>query len=79
MSDLKFEVGKLYKTRGGEVRRVVCVDAPGEHPVVSVRVSVNSSPYPIAMHLSDGRLSGCEGSDAEMWLFDSWSKFYHDD
>lgn len=33
---MKFEVGKLYRTRSGEIRRVVCVDAPGEWPIISV-------------------------------------------
>jgi hypothetical protein len=33
---MKFEVGKLYKTRGGEVRRVIVLGLPGTHPVMSI-------------------------------------------
>jgi hypothetical protein len=32
----KFEVGKWYKRGNGDLIRVVCVDAPGDYPVIGV-------------------------------------------
>ena len=42
----------LYKTREGQIRRVICVDAPGDFPVISV--GVNKIDGPIG-HDSRGR------------------------
>lgn len=33
-TETKFEVGKYYKRGDGELVRVVCVDAPGDYPVI---------------------------------------------
>lgn len=33
---MKFERDKVYKTRDGKERRVVCVDAPGRWPIISI-------------------------------------------
>lgn len=33
-TETKFEVGKWYKRGNGELIRVVCVDAPGDFPVI---------------------------------------------
>ena len=36
---MKIELGKTYKTRSGNsTYKVVCVDAPGEHPVIAYDV-----------------------------------------
>lgn len=37
-TETKFVVGKWYKRGNGERIRVVCVDAPGEYPVIGHRV-----------------------------------------
>lgn len=36
MTELKFEVGKLYRTRDGDIRRVVFIAAPGHFPIISI-------------------------------------------
>lgn len=58
-SKLTFKVGGLYRTRGGEIRRVVCVDAPGQWPVISVPLKSNHALREIVTHLEDGREFEC--------------------
>jgi len=33
-TETKFEVGKWYKYGSGDLIRVVCVDAPGDYPII---------------------------------------------
>lgn len=66
MSDLKLEVGKLYKTRGGQVRRVVCVDVPGEHPLISVARSDFDTAFITMNHHSDGSVADTRESGFDL-------------
>lgn len=67
---LKIERDKLYRTRSGEIRRVVCVDAPGPYPIVSIRSTDKAnSQYLTSTHFPDGRHSHCcvdETSDNDL-------------
>lgn len=47
---MKFERDKLYKTRGGEIRRVICVDANTSCPIVSLGIHDDT----LWWHYSDG-------------------------
>ena len=44
-TETKFEVGKHYKRGNGELIRVVCVDAPGEYPVIGCSENGNPLTY----------------------------------
>lgn len=60
---MKFEVNKLYRTRGGEVRRVICADAPGEYQIVSIEHELKRGEecVEVLAHLSSGMC--CEYED----------------
>lgn len=49
-----FERDKVYPTRGGTLRRVVCTDAPGRHPIVTV--PANRGDAGPEAHTEDGRV-----------------------
>jgi hypothetical protein len=49
---MEFQVGKLYLTRNKKIRRVVCIDAPGEYPIISV----SDNDDPVTTHKPNGRV-----------------------
>ena len=44
-TETKFEVNKWYKRGDGELIRVVCVDAPGDYPVIGCYENGNPLTY----------------------------------
>jgi hypothetical protein len=55
MTELKIERDKLYKLRNGEIVRVVCVDVPGNYPLMGYAVA-DSARY---LWCADGKNTSC--------------------
>lgn len=52
---MKIEVGQIWRARNGDRRRVVCVDAPGSFPIITVDAC---GPHPaVETHTVDGRVN----------------------
>lgn len=59
------ERDKVYLTRGGERRRVVCTDAPGPYPIIAV--PADTKQYGVCTYTSNGHARGDDvDSDSDL-------------
>lgn len=64
--EMKFEVGKLYKTRDGRKARVICVDSKYiDHPIVAL-VESKSAGEDLYQFKSDGKWVALGESDLDL-------------
>lgn len=61
--ELKIEVGKKYKLRGGNTARCVCTDMAGDFPVVMVVTDTKSKQELVVVTRNDGRVQRAQVGD----------------